>query len=39
MDVDFCLEVLCEAVGTAGTVPEIINTDQGVAAGYSAHEN
>ena len=29
MDVDFCLDVLCEAVGVAGTVPTIINTDQG----------
>ena len=29
MDVDFCLDVLCEAVGIAGTVPTIINTDQG----------
>lgn len=29
MDVDFCLDVLCEAVSIAGTVPEIINTDQG----------
>lgn len=29
MDVDFCLDVLCEAVATAGRVPEIINTDQG----------
>jgi putative transposase len=29
MDVDFCLDVLCEAVGVAGKVPAIINTDQG----------
>jgi putative transposase len=29
MDVDFCLGVLCEAVGVAGTSPVIINTDQG----------
>jgi putative transposase len=29
MDVDFCLDVLCEAVGVAGKVPTIINTDQG----------
>ena len=29
MDVDFCLSVLCEAVSTAGTVPRILNTDQG----------
>lgn len=29
MDVDFCLDVLCEAVGVAGTFPVIINTDQG----------
>ena len=29
MDVDFCLDVLCEAIGVAGAVPEIINTDQG----------
>ena len=29
MEVDFCLDVLCEAIGVAGTIPEIINTDQG----------
>ena len=29
MDVDFCLAVLCKAVGVAGTSPVIINTDQG----------
>jgi putative transposase len=29
MDVDFCLDVLCDAVGVAGKVPAIINTDQG----------
>ena len=29
MEVDFCLDVLCEALGVAGTIPEIINTDQG----------
>ncbi len=29
MEVDFCLDVLCEAVSVAGKVPEIINTDQG----------
>lgn len=29
MDVDFCLEVICEAVSVAGTVPKIIDTDQG----------
>jgi putative transposase len=29
MDVDFCLDVLYEAVGVAGKVPTIINTDQG----------
>lgn len=29
MDVDFCLSMLCEAVGVAGTVPRILNTDQG----------
>ncbi len=29
MDVSFCLEALEEAVVVAGTVPEILNTDQG----------
>ena len=29
MDVEFCLDVLCEAIGVAGTIPKIINTDQG----------
>lgn len=29
MDVSFCLDALCEAVSVAGTVPEILNTDQG----------
>jgi len=29
MDVEFCLDALCEAVGIAGKAPEIINTDQG----------
>lgn len=29
MDVNFCLEALCEAVGVAGQAPEILNTDQG----------
>lgn len=29
MEVDFCLDVLCEAVGVAGRAPDIINTDQG----------
>ena len=29
MDVGFCLDALCEAVGVAGRVPEILNTDQG----------
>ena len=28
MEVDFCLEVLCEAVMVAGKAPKIINTDQ-----------
>lgn len=29
MEVEFCLDVLCEAVAVAGRAPEIINTDQG----------
>ena len=29
MDVSFCLEALEEAVAVAGTMPEILNTDQG----------
>ena len=29
LDTAFCLEALKEAVATAGTVPEILNTDQG----------
>ena len=29
MDAGFCLDALCEAVGVAGRVPEILNTDQG----------
>lgn len=29
MDVDFCLDVLCEAVSIAGVPPKIVNTDQG----------
>ena len=29
MEVDFCLEMLVEAVSVAGTVPEFLNTDQG----------
>lgn len=29
MDVDFCIEALCEAVSVAGKAPQIINTDQG----------
>lgn len=29
LDTSFCLEALKEAVATAGTVPEIFNTDQG----------
>lgn len=29
MDVEFCLDTLCEAVAVAERVPEIINTDQG----------
>lgn len=29
MDVGFCLDALNEAVGVAGTAPQIINTDQG----------
>jgi putative transposase len=29
LDTPFCLEALKEAVATAGTVPEIFNTDQG----------
>ncbi|MEO0448479.1 MAG: IS3 family transposase [Verrucomicrobiota bacterium] len=29
MEVDFCLSMLCEAVSVSGTVPKILNTDQG----------
>ena len=29
MNVSFCLEALCEAVGIAGRTPNILNTDQG----------
>ena len=29
MDVNFCLEALCEAVAVAGRAPSILNTDQG----------
>jgi len=29
MEVDFCLEMLCEAVSVAGVAPQILNTDQG----------
>ena len=36
LDTSFCLDALKEAVATAGTVPEILNTDQGCQ--FTSHE-